>query len=187
MCSASSSMASAVPPHQPIVTDVPPRVPQGRLDVQSSSIASVREGLTSRRRLNFKQPAADYPKTAHNWCKVAGVSHVPQTNRDYGKRRCFQVSVVRAAMNRSKLYFGYHTTTAAGTDPCRSEECWQKTSGCDLSFCGRDVCAYDAAVTCHAELIAALPDKRRRVAEVMSDDEAATSRGDLNSWKERWL
>ena len=48
---------------------------------------------------------------------------------------------------------------AAGTNPCRLEECWQKLSGCDLSFCGRDVCAYDAAVTCHAQLIAAIPDK----------------------------
>ena len=187
--SASSSTVPVVFPRQPTAADEPQLAPQGRLDVQSSSSnALVREGLPSRRRLKFKQPAPDYySRSPHNLFKVSGVSHVPQTNADYGKRRCFQVSVARADIDRTKLYFKYRVTTAAGTDPSRSDDCWQKASGSDLNCCGRDVCAYDAAVTCHAELIAALPDKRRRVAEGISDDASASSRGELNFWKEQWL
>ena len=159
----------------------------------------VREGLPRRRRLKFKQAAPDYPRSqnpdmhepascsSHNWSRVSGVSHASQTNADFGPRRSFQVNVARAEIGRTKIYFKYRTITSPGTEPCHSTTCWQKAAGRNLAYCGRDVCAYDAAVACHAELIAALPDKRRRLAEADCDYEAAAPQGDLASWKTRWL
>jgi hypothetical protein len=145
-------------------------------------------GAPSRKRLRGKQPAPHYLRAveepaAHDWKRIVGVSHSALTHADFGVRRSFQVSIARAQGAKTKLYFRYHHATLPGTLPCNSEDCWQKEPGRALSFCGRDVCAYAAATTCHAELMAARPDKRR----TGPDEEAAAPPGDLESWKTRWL
>ena len=180
-------------------TTRPELAPEDGVDAEDGVRIPVLEELPSRRRLRFKQAPPDQPSAEnpdvcqpavclpHNWTRVSGVSHASQTNADYGPRRSFQVSVAKAGVDKTKLYFKYSIITSPGTAPCNSTACWQKTSGRNLVFCGKDVCAYDAAVTCHAEPIAALPDKRRRLAEADSDDQAAAPQGDLDSWKTRWL
>ena len=48
-------------------------------------------------------------------------------------------------------------------------------------------CSHKFIVCVWAVSVVVLPDERRRLAEVFSDDDSAASRGDLDSWKERWL
>ena len=126
------------------------------------------------------------PDRCRRWNRVAGVSHVPQSHASRGPRRSFQVSVAKAQLGPAKLYFKYQEATLAGAQPCHFGECWQKLPGQPLFFCGRDVCAYDAAVACHSGLFAVLPDKRRRLPEA-SVDEGAAPPCDLEAWGNQWL
>jgi hypothetical protein len=183
------SSLSATPPE---IESAQEDVAAGNLDIDEPLAV----GAPFRRRLRGKQSAPQYPRLrnrvvqeplAHDWSRVVGVSHSAQTNADFGARRSFQVSVARAQVAVTKLYFRYQRVTLPGMQPCGSAECWQKAPGQALNFCGRDVCAYDAATTCHAELLAARPDKRRRLSEAGPDEEAAVPPGDLESWKTRWL
>lgn len=109
------------------------------------------------------------------WKGVRGVS-LCSRKPNGTPRRCFQVNCAKVATElggdtRSKLTFPFREDTAPGTAPCGPPACWQKVAGEALAFCGRDVCAYDAACTCHAELLALRPDRRRREAQEEEEEQ----------------
>ena len=94
----------------------------------------------------------------------------------------------------SKLYFCFTERTAAEAAPCHSSSCWSKSVGQPLQFCGKDICAYDAASTCKQELEAARPDgRKRRRADVDDGDGAGGDVGEgdvddgaLVAWRLKW-
>ena len=138
-------------------------------------------------RLRSKQPRPPQlqappvqPAPRHVWASRSGVSHTPQTHAPRGGRPSFQVTISKAGAGKYKLYHAYSVATVPPAQPCGPERCWQKLPGQALQSCGRDVCVYAASVACHEELLAACPDKRRRV----SEEDAL---GDLQAWKARWL
>ena len=148
--------------------------------------------VVPKRRLRFKQRSRQYGQQVETgnqmrWKRVQGVSLTAQSNLSRGSHRLsFQVNLHN--MVPSKLYFRFNRWTSPDTQPCNSQTCWRKADGKALDFCGRDICAYDAAITCRAELLSARPDGRKRsrgCREGLADP--GTVGEALQAWKRRWV
>ena len=144
-----------------------------------------------RRRLRTKQVApASYVAvgvgaSAGRWQKVPGVSMVSQRGVwSHAKRRSFQVRT--PGVGAGKIYFKFAERAPVGTAPCRSDTCWRKEDLRPLVFCGRDVCAYDAACSCRREFQDFAPDKRKKLLEASEQDFAAEAEHPAEVWRRRW-
>ena len=99
-------------------------------------------------------------------------------------RRNFQVKLPGESPDNAR--FGFRVCTESGTVPCDSAQCWVKLAGQPLQFCGKDCCAYDAAVACKQEHTTARPDRRKRQRADADDNPADDQEAALAAWRTRW-
>ena len=101
-----------------------------------------------------------------------------------GVRRGFQVKLPGESPDNAR--FGFRVCTEDSTMPCNSAQCWFKLAGEPLQFCGKDCCAYAAAVACKQEHMTARPDRRKRQRADADDDPAEDQEAALTAWRIRW-